>query len=224
MQLSMPATATPASASCSSVGTGGLELADEPGDLAGGDAGADGEPADLVDDDGRAAVAVGAGRFHGGRRARAGWSARRARRSRRRGVRGGCDSGVKRGTAPYRTAPSSRGAVKVKKRSSCARAAPGRRARAPTRAPPPGRPRGRCAGAKPSSARARVGVRAGVAHVAGLARRRGARRAGGPASAGERLERAVEAHAVAAADVVDAARRRVGVSPAARVAATMSAT
>ena len=66
MQLCMPETATAASPSWSSVGCGGLELADEPRDLAGGDAGADGEPADLLDDERHLAEAVGAGRLHGG--------------------------------------------------------------------------------------------------------------------------------------------------------------
>ena len=45
---------------------GGLELGDEPDDLAGGDAGADREAADLVDDGGGVAVRVGAGGLHGG--------------------------------------------------------------------------------------------------------------------------------------------------------------
>ena len=66
MQFCMPATATPASAQLGLARRGAFELADEPRDLAGGDAGADREPADLVDDERDLAEAVGAGRLHGG--------------------------------------------------------------------------------------------------------------------------------------------------------------
>ena len=55
-QLSMPATATPASCSSCGSSVARLELGDEPDDLTGGDAGADREAADLVDDGGGVAV------------------------------------------------------------------------------------------------------------------------------------------------------------------------
>ena len=204
MQFSMPATATPASLSCSVAGAGGLELADEPGDLAGGDAGADREAADLVDDDGRAAGRVSAGGLHGGveREAVALLGERDDGRDEVLGavvVRSEAGHG-----RPYRDGPSSLGPAKVKKRSRRAETRTRRALPHPLELRFAGRSRGPCGGAKPSSSRARVmsAPVSSTSPVCAVAVANVERAAG---DARQRFQRAVDAHAPAAADVEHAA-------------------
>ena len=218
----MPETATAASPSWSSVGLRGLELADEPGDLTGGDAGADREAADLLDDEGHLAEAVGAGRLHGG------FEREPVRLLGERDDRGDEMFGAIWIRAEAGHTPDigrlSQAGVRRKSRSG-----QGPHARDRVRAlAHPVQLGGESVlqarrGSEAQLAPARVGVGAGVLHVAVLAVgvadvERAAR------DPGQDLERAAQARAVPAADVVDAAGRRVEASPAARVAATMSPT
>ena len=66
IELWRPAMATPAWASWSPSAPQALQLGDEPADLAGGDARADGDAADLLDDDRQLAQRVSLRRLHGG--------------------------------------------------------------------------------------------------------------------------------------------------------------
>ena len=209
MQLCMPATATAGLGELLVGRLGGLELADEPGDLTGGDAGADGEAADLLDDGGRCWPCASARAA-----SMAASSARRLRLlgerdDRRDEVFGAIGIRAEAGHEPrYRDALSSQGAGESQEAVKLRTRGQGR-ARSRTHSSSAARPSSRAVARR----EAELGAGARRCRRRCRARRptraRGGGRRAGARRARERLQRAVEAHAVAAADVVDAAGRGV---------------